>query len=349
MPDGSEKPIGYVSRTLNSAERNYSQLEKEGLACVFGIKRFYSYLFGHAFTLITDHKPLLSLLGGQKPMSPQASVRIRRWSLYLAMFEYTLQFRNTTAHANADALSDSQLPLLVQSPISKLPPELVLLADHLSNSPVTAQQIRNATRKDPQLASVVQFVQQGRPISISNSNYLAPFLDKKSELSLYEVCLLWGMRVVIPAPCRDAALTELHEGHPGVRRMKSLAIARMYVWWPNISADIERTVRQCPQCQVHHFTPPVAPLNPWSVPTRSWAGLHLVYAGSVEGKMILILIDAHSKWIEAIHTPNATSASVIIELRSLFGQFGIPETPTMVRVSSVQSSKASLRVMVSNT
>ena len=36
MPDGSEKPIGYTSSTLNDAERNYSQLEKEGHACIFG-------------------------------------------------------------------------------------------------------------------------------------------------------------------------------------------------------------------------------------------------------------------------------------------------------------------------
>ena len=47
MPDGSERPIGYASRSLSEAEKNYSQLEREGLACVFGIKRFHQYLFGH--------------------------------------------------------------------------------------------------------------------------------------------------------------------------------------------------------------------------------------------------------------------------------------------------------------
>ncbi len=55
MPDGTERPIGYVSRTLNDAERNYAQLEKEALSLIFGIKRFYSFLFGHRFTFITDH------------------------------------------------------------------------------------------------------------------------------------------------------------------------------------------------------------------------------------------------------------------------------------------------------
>ena len=98
------------------------------MLCVFGIKRFYSYLFGHPFTLITDHKLLLGLLNDQKSPSPHASARIRRWSLCMSMFEYTLKFRNTTAHANADALS--RLPLPVEPAISQLPPELVLLADH---------------------------------------------------------------------------------------------------------------------------------------------------------------------------------------------------------------------------
>ena len=322
MPDGSEKPIGYASRTLNKAERNYSQLEKEGLSCVFGIKHFYSYLFGHPFELITDHKPLLGLWGEKKPTSPQASARIRRWALYLSLFEYTLKFRRTSAHSNADALS--HLPLPVEPAIAKTPPELVLLAEHLDNSPVTAEQIRIGTRRDPVLSQVMQFLQQGWPSIQRDNPQLTPFFAKKDELSLYNGCILWGTRVVVPVPYHDAVLTELHDGHPGMARMKSLA--RMYVWWPGIASDIEKTVRQCTECQLHQSTPPVAPLQPWQWPTRPWARLHLDYAGPVKGRMYLIIVDAHSKWIEAVCTPSATSAAVIEELNVLFAQFGLPDT-----------------------
>ena len=68
MEDGSAKPLEYVSGTLTKAEKNYSQLEKEGLACVFGIRRFHSYLFGHRLELITDRKPLLGLLKEDHPL-----------------------------------------------------------------------------------------------------------------------------------------------------------------------------------------------------------------------------------------------------------------------------------------
>jgi hypothetical protein len=67
------------------------------------------------------------------------------------MFEYKLKFRNMTTHANTDALSC--LPLPVEPPVKKPLPEIVLLVDHLDNSPVTAHQIQECTRKDPQLAS----------------------------------------------------------------------------------------------------------------------------------------------------------------------------------------------------
>ena len=54
LPDGSERPIAFASRTLSASEKYYCQLEKEALSLVFGVKKFHQYLYGCKFTLITD-------------------------------------------------------------------------------------------------------------------------------------------------------------------------------------------------------------------------------------------------------------------------------------------------------
>ena len=84
LPDDSEKPIAFASYTLSLAEKKYAQLEKEGLACVFGVKRFHSYLFGRQFTLCTDHKLLVSLFNKERAILEHASARIQKWPLTLA-------------------------------------------------------------------------------------------------------------------------------------------------------------------------------------------------------------------------------------------------------------------------
>ena len=105
MPDGSKRPVAFASRTLTSSERNYSQIEKEALSLVYGVRKFHSYLYGRQFTLITDHKLLLSIFGTKKGIPAMAAARLQRWAILLSAYQYEVEFRPTGKHGNADGLS----------------------------------------------------------------------------------------------------------------------------------------------------------------------------------------------------------------------------------------------------
>ncbi len=85
--------IAYASRTLTRAEKNYSQLEKEGLAVIFGVKKYHAYLWGQEFLIESDRKPLSSLFGESKEIPPLASARIQRWALTLSAYHYSIQYK----------------------------------------------------------------------------------------------------------------------------------------------------------------------------------------------------------------------------------------------------------------
>lgn len=95
FPDGTERPIAYASRTLSAAEKNYAQIEKEGLAIIFGIKKFHKYLYGRHFALVTDHKPLMAILGSKKSLPTLAAARLQRWAVLLMGYQYDLEFRRS--------------------------------------------------------------------------------------------------------------------------------------------------------------------------------------------------------------------------------------------------------------
>ncbi|UYV68121.1 hypothetical protein LAZ67_5003112, partial [Cordylochernes scorpioides] len=148
-----ETPIAFASRTLTEAERRYSQLEKEALSIIFGCEKFRQYLLGREFVLITDNRPLMHIFSPQKPIPICAASRIKRWSLKLSAFKYTVEFRKTDDNGNADALS--RLPL-VSKTTESLDEDQVLLLRKMSEVPFSFQDVAVETRRDKLLSIVLR-------------------------------------------------------------------------------------------------------------------------------------------------------------------------------------------------
>ncbi|CAH1395458.1 unnamed protein product [Nezara viridula] len=103
--DGIEKPIAFVSRSLSKSEMNYSQLDREALAIMFSLKKFYYFLFGRTFTLITDNKPLSRIFHESTNLPALTSARLLRYAAWLSNFDYMIQHRPAEENAYADYLS----------------------------------------------------------------------------------------------------------------------------------------------------------------------------------------------------------------------------------------------------
>ncbi|XP_060539046.1 uncharacterized protein K02A2.6-like [Pantherophis guttatus] len=320
MPNGTEAPIAFFSRTLSKPERNYSQLDKEALAAVAGIKRFHEYLYGRSFELITDHKPLLGIIAGDKPTPPVLSPRMLRWVEFLAAYNYTLLHHPGKSIDHADALSRCPLPETGEDPA---PAMTTLLIETMEEARISAADITRATSKDKILARILNWIWKGWPEEKDISTEFLPYKRRQNELSGLRGCVLWGDRVIVPNTLRQQTLRLLHDGHPGIVRMK--ALARSYVWWPGMDKEIEMWVSSCANCQESRAAPNSAPVHDWENPGTPWARLHIDFAGPCKGNTFLVIVDAYSKWLEVVLMSMTTADAVIKVLRRLFATHGIPD------------------------
>ncbi len=134
--------------------------------------------------------------------------------------------------------------------------------------------------------------------------------------------MLWGIHVIVPSRYQKQLLDDLHDEHPGICQMK--ATARSYLWWPGLDQDIESLVNSCQVCQATRNQPSAVPLHTqtWKWREWVWQRIHIDFAEK-DGNNFLMVIDAHSKWLEVFRMPTTTSANS--KLRKLFASYGLPE------------------------
>lgn len=320
MEDGQERPVAMSSRTLHSHERKYSQLDKEATAIMFGIQKFHNYLMGRSFTIVTDHKPLVSIFNPKKPIPNIISPRLTRISIVLTSHSYNIVYKPGQQIGNADGLSRWPQPVPEQ-PEEQLC-DILLMAETPEDFPVDIQQIESLSKKDKILSRVIHHILCGWPPKVTEEELRIYWLHR-SELSIHEGCILLGCRVVVPPSLRSEVLRTLHKSHSGIVQTK--ALARSYVWWPQLNEDIESMVSNCNKCLESRHMPPRTSYE-WVVPTRPWSRINVDFAGPYQNKVFLIIVDAYSRWPEVFIVNNMTTETVIKHLRVIFATHGLCET-----------------------
>ena len=295
--DNTERPIA------NATQKRYPQIQKEALSIIFALKKFHQFLYGRKFILVTDHKPLISMFGPNTATPVLAANRLARWSLMLSQYNYTIEYRPTKQHGNADALS-------------RLPagPDLSFDGEEGDNDvdtvctissplqPYSRNQLKDSTNKDPVISEVKRYVREGWPQHIDRPE-VQEFKKYSSSLSVVDDCLINGNRVVIPEAMRKQILDILHLGHFGMQKMKQLA--RSAVYWPHIDSQIE---------------------DPWMMPEKPWSRIHIDHAINFMGNNWLIVTDVYSKYL-CIHQTSSTSTKATTTLlEEDFAHFGYPHT-----------------------
>ncbi|XP_055918403.1 uncharacterized protein K02A2.6-like [Eupeodes corollae] len=235
----NERPIAFASRTLTNSEKNYSQIDKEATAIIWGLKKFFQYCYGRKIILITDNKPLTRIFHPNKDLPSMSAVRLLHYANFLSGFDYEIRYRNTKDHSNADFLS--RFP--TEEPKDELSKDetTIFQLNQIETMPVTQKEIQREILKDSECKQYYNALQRGGQL-------------------------------------------------------------------PNGEPEVKETP--------HH----------WEYPTTPWQRVHIDYAGPFMNCYILIVVDAHTKWVEAIPTQTISSSRTIKILREIFARFGLPLT-----------------------
>ncbi|XP_064470141.1 uncharacterized protein K02A2.6-like [Ornithodoros turicata] len=241
-------------------------------------------------------------MGQHKPMPGMLSPRMTRWCLKLGCYDYDLCYRKGTTNQNADAFSRLPLPSMTVEPYR--PGDVLLL--HTVEGPVlTAKPLEKMAQQDPVLSAVHRPLRNGSLHKLRGQGF-DQYKIRRRELATEGDCVIRGSRVVVPPAALEQALKLVHCGHRDIVRMK--ACARSYMLWPGIDRDIEQLVRGCSKCQVDRRSLPRAPPPLWTRPTEPWKTIHIDFAGPVDGRTYLLVVDAYTKWLEVRRMTSTTAA-----------------------------------------
>lgn len=320
--NGEERPCHMASSSLSPAEKNYSQLHREALAIVFGVKKYHKFIFGRKVTVITDCRALESLLSNEKNIGTVINSRFLRWIILLQNYDLEIKFRPAKYTHAADALS--RLPLSENTNVDDEAidvSEFLKLFNEESENMVSIDLVQNATARNELFKIIIEYVRNGWPDKKQVPKEINKFFNVRHSLDIEAGCLFYGDRLFIPPVLRANILAHIHKEHIGIVKCKQLA--RKSVWWPNLDQDIEVSVKECEAGNVCANKKREYPLVSWKQAYYPFERVHLDHF-VFDGKYYLIMFDVYSSWLQVDYNSKEDSNCVIMSLRKLCATFGLP-------------------------
>ncbi|XP_055633470.1 uncharacterized protein LOC129773838 [Toxorhynchites rutilus septentrionalis] len=220
----------------------------------------------------------------------------------------------------ADVLS--RLSTLAPVPFD---PNEELFIKHVASSAATSAALRweevvEATKGDPELQEVLKGLDNG-----SIDQLPLAFRVIAQELCRFGDILLRTDRIVVPNSLRDRVIRIAHEGHLGMRTMKSHL--RGVVWWPKMDTAVEAYVKKCRGYLLVSTPDPPQPMVRKEMPNGPWEDIAIDFLGPLpNGETLLGVVDYYSRYIEVCEMQETTAKHTIEELSKIFSRFGIPVT-----------------------
>lgn len=315
--EGKPFVIYYASRTLNSAQMNYSTTEKELLAVVFALDKFRAYLIGSPIIIFTDHAALQYLL-----TKKNAKEQLIRWILLLQEFDITIKDKKGVENVVADHLSrltfedtSDHLPIRDDFPdehllsITSLP-----WFSHIVNYLVAGEILVDWSAKDKR-----KFM-----IEVRNFYWDDPFLFKYCPDQILRRCIPNEEIASVLEFCHSQACG----GHFSMKKITA-KILQCGFYWPTLFKDANIYCRSCEKCKKlgvmsrHN----IMPLNPILVIEifDCW-GIDFMGPFPPFGyQYIIVAVDYVSKWVEAVACRSNDNRTVIKFLKeNVLSRFGTP-------------------------
>jgi hypothetical protein len=307
---------------LSEIERKYSQCELEALAAVWGCEKFWIYLFGKSFTLVTDNRAVQLIFANTKSKPP---ARIERMALRLSQFDFEIQHRPGATNM-ADYYSRHPGKSTAASAfLEELKTEryLNMICKSIMPQALSRNELAEAVKADTELQHLIKYLEvnsDAEKLPESLAAYKAVF----SELNMtQDGVLLRGQQLVIPVALRDRVIQLAHVGHQGI--VKTKALIRSRVWFKGIDRLVEERVNKCRECQANVDKRVYEPMRPSVLPAGPWQQVSGDFYGPLsDGTYWFVNHDDYSRWASVDKIKTTSFECVKEVLDRLFGLIGAP-------------------------